>query len=99
MSTSGDKLLQFAQDVQELHDSDLLMKAAGLLLSSISGSSPKTRHTIDDRGADLSLLKFPPKDETRPFIDIVAVVDPLSVGAQKLAPLLLTLQEVTCISK
>lgn len=95
MSTSSEKLLQIAEDVPELHNSDLLMKVSGLLLSSTSDSSTKTRRTIDDRGADLSLLTFPPKNENLPFIDVVAIVDPLSVGAQKLAPLLLVLQEVS----
>lgn len=95
MSTSGEKILQFTQDLPQLHSSDLIMKVGGLLMSSASGTTPKTRHNIDERGSELSLLSFPPKFSDSPFIDITAVVDPLSVGAQKLAPLLLVLQEVT----
>lgn len=95
MSSSGEKILQFAQDLPQLHNSDLVMKISGLLLSS-SGSSggSKTRHNIDDRGSELSVLHFPPKSGGSPFIDITAIVDPLSLGAQKVAPLLLVLQEV-----
>lgn len=54
----------------------------------------KTRHVIDERDSELSLLTFPPKEENSPFVDITAVVDPVSAGAQKLAPLLIVLQEV-----
>ena len=96
MSTAGEKILQFAQDLPQLHNSDLIMKITGLLLDGASSSTAtsKTRHTIDEQGADLSLLVFPPKDADAPFIDIVAIVDPISAGAQKLAPLLLVLQDV-----
>lgn len=67
------------------------MKVMALLLAN---PLPKTRVSIDDRNSDLSLLQFPAKDPDQPFIDVVAIVDPLSTGAQKVAPLLLVLQEV-----
>lgn len=92
MATAGEKILQFIQDVPQLHSSDLMMRITGLLLN--GNGATKTRHVIDDRGSDLSLLTFPPKAEGSPFIDIAAIVDPVSAGAQKLAPLLLVLQEV-----
>ena len=98
MSTCGEKILQFTQDLPQLHSSDLMMKVGGLLMSSASGTTPKTRHNIEERGSELSLLTFPPKSSDAPFIDITAVVDPLSLGAQKLAPLLLVLQEVQTYS-
>lgn len=95
MSTAGEKILQFAQDLPQLHNSDLIMKITGLLLDGASTSAtPKTRHTIDDQGAELSLIVYPPKKPDAPFVDITAIVDPISAGAQKLAPLLLVLQDV-----
>lgn len=94
MSTAGEKVVQFVQDLPQLHSSDLVMKIGALLLGGASASAGKTRHNVDERGSELSLLTFPPKSPERPFVDIVAVVDPVSTGAQKLAPLLLVLQEV-----
>ena len=91
MSAAGEKILQLFQDLPNLHSSDLVMKVASLLLTN---PSSKTRHSIDDFNSRLSLLTFPPKFEDSPFIDIVAIADPVSTGAQKLAPLLLVLQEV-----
>lgn len=98
MSTSGEKILQLMQDLPQLHSSDLIMKIASLLLSSTSGTTPKVRHTIEERGSELSSLQFPPKNKDAPFIDITAIMDPLSVGAQKLTPLLIVLQEVQVIT-
>lgn len=93
MASAGEKILQFVQDLPQLHNADLMMKITGVLLNG-GGGAVKTRHVIEDRGSELSLLTFPPKSEGSPFVDITAIVDPISAGAQKLAPLLLVLQEV-----
>lgn len=92
MSAGGEKIVQLIEDLPRLHNSDLLMKVMSVL---VSNPTTKTRHTIDEGNSPISLLQFPPKFDDRPFFEITAVVDPLSAGAQKLAPLLIVLQEVS----
>ena len=91
---AGEKILQFVEDFPNLHNSDLVMKITGLLFAN---PAPKSRVAIDDFSSELSMLHFDPKSKDLPFIDITAVVDPLSAGAQKIAPLLIVLQEVDVV--
>ncbi|CAG2068356.1 unnamed protein product, partial [Timema podura] len=40
------------------------------------------------------VVKLPPRNPAEPILDLVAVVDPVSRGAQKVGPILSVLQEV-----
>ncbi|KAI1296752.1 UDP-glucose:glycoprotein glucosyltransferase [Halotydeus destructor] len=55
----------------------------------------KQRHHIKSYGSDHSVIKLPPSDPDAPSLDLIAIVEPLSRGAQKLIPILMTLQKVT----
>lgn len=57
---------------------------------------PQTRSRFDITfsGEKHSVLKFPAAHPEKAAFDIVAVVDPVSRGAQKLGPILQVLQEV-----
>ncbi len=59
-----------------------------------SHPSSKTRHAVDFGGASAALVELAPRHADRPFVEVAAVVDPVSAGAQKLAPLLQVLHEV-----
>ena len=67
------------------------MKVASVLLGQ---PTTKTRHELKSYDEEKSVLSFAPLDPDRPALDVVAVVEPLSRGAQKLVPLLSTLQKV-----
>lgn len=54
----------------------------------------RTRFDITFSGDKHSVLKFPAVHPEKAAFDIVAVVDPVSRGAQKLGPILQLLQEV-----
>uniref|UniRef100_A0A8C0FJ84 UDP-glucose glycoprotein glucosyltransferase 2 n=1 Tax=Bubo bubo TaxID=30461 RepID=A0A8C0FJ84_BUBBB len=74
----------------ELHGSDLIMKIDALL-----SSLPKTEMRQD---AELlkeqhSVIKVDPK-QNEPFYDVIAIVDPLTREAQKMAHLLIVLKDI-----
>ena len=52
------------------------------------------RHEIQFYSDKLSVIKMDPDDPRRPSFDLVAIIDPLSKGAQKIAPTLKTLSKV-----
>jgi len=71
--------------------SDLAMKLSSLL---VSRPESKTRHEISFSSDKQSVIKLDPEDSTRPSFDLVAIIDPLSKGAQKITPTLLALSKV-----
>ncbi|XP_074593457.1 UDP-glucose-glycoprotein glucosyltransferase isoform X2 [Brevipalpus obovatus] len=73
------------------HCSNFVMKIASILMSS---SVKKVRHDISGHGEKHSVIHVPPQVSTEPAIDLIAIVEPLSRGAQKLAPILSTLHKV-----
>ena len=59
-----------------------------------SRTSAKTRTELSFRSDEHSVIKIEPRFPDRPAFDLVAIVDPISRGAQKIAPVLLVLQQV-----
>ncbi|KAG5893498.1 hypothetical protein JTB14_010548 [Gonioctena quinquepunctata] len=78
-------------DDEEEITSDAMMKIISLL---ISRPQTKSRFEITYFGDEHSVLKIPPAHPDQVAFDIVAIMDPVSRGAQKLAPILQALQEV-----
>lgn len=73
-------------------DSDVIFKLVGLLLPR---QSTKNRFTIPkELKEDFTVVKLLPKLKDDPYFDVVAILDPASKGAQKLAPLLILLRQV-----
>ena len=94
MSQYGEKLVQafYNQlDVQHSEVSDQAMIVSGLLSSRPSG---KPRSEVTFRSDLHSVITLQPREEDRPSFEIVAIVDPISRGAQKISPLLGVLQQV-----
>ena len=91
MANHGDKLLEHLKDGDANECSDSCTKLASVLLSK---KSSKSRHDLNFYGEKHSVLTVEPRDSSQPFLDIVAVTEPLTRGAQKLLPLLITLQKV-----
>ncbi|XP_067099208.1 UDP-glucose:glycoprotein glucosyltransferase 1 [Osmerus mordax] len=96
LKTSGerikDKVEQFG--VEEDRASDLVMKVDSLLSSQPKGEARMDHSFSDDR---YSAVKIRPK-EGEVYFDIVAVVDPVTREAQKLAPLLLVLTQLVNVN-
>ena len=94
MSQYGDKLVQafYNQlDVQNPAVSDQAMIVSGLLSSR---PSTKARSEVTYRSDQHSVITLQPRDPDRPSFELVAVVDPISRGAQKISPLLAVLHQV-----
>ncbi|KAF4089528.1 hypothetical protein AMELA_G00068190 [Ameiurus melas] len=96
MKTSGERIKNKIQQmaVEEDRASDLVMKVDALLSSQPKGEA-RVEHgfTIDRHSA----VKIRPKEE-EVYFDIVAVVDPVTRDAQKLAPLLLVLKQLVNVN-
>lgn len=71
--------------------SDLIMKIASVLLSS---SIKKVRHDVKGFADQHSVIHLPPNSPNMPVIDLVAIIEPLSRGSQKLAPIVAALHNV-----
>lgn len=71
--------------------SDLIMALSNVLTSN---TNSKVRHDVKYSSAKHSVVNIPPKDSNSPVIEIVAIFEPLSRGAQKITSILLTLQNV-----
>jgi len=94
MSQYGEKLVQAFHnhlDVNSPDISDQAMLIAGLLTSRPAG---KPRQDISFKSDQHSVVSLEPRFADRPAFDVVAVVDPISRGAQKISPVLLVLQQV-----
>ncbi|XP_057192327.1 UDP-glucose:glycoprotein glucosyltransferase 2 isoform X1 [Triplophysa rosa] len=82
------KIKQMNLDTQKA--SDLVMKVDALLSAAPKGEARKDVKLLKDKHSVLHLAQR--EDEV--FYDVVAIVDPLSRDAQKLAPLLIVLGQV-----
>ncbi|XP_066600905.1 UDP-glucose:glycoprotein glucosyltransferase 1-like [Prorops nasuta] len=69
---------------------DMIIKIASLLVP-----RPQTRSRFDVtyHGDEYSAIKIPAKDQNAVAFNLIAIVDPVSRGAQKLGPILNTLQQ------
>ncbi|XP_076640007.1 UDP-glucose-glycoprotein glucosyltransferase [Colletes latitarsis] len=95
----GDKLFKKLIKGQLLEDDeyekneitdDMIMKITSLLVS-----HPQTRSRFDVpfHGDDYSAVKIPAANPDEVVFNLIAIVDPVSRGAQKLGPILRTLQQ------
>ena len=94
MSQYGEKLVQAFYnhlDVKDPAVSDQAMVVAGLLATRPAG---KPRSEVTFRSDQHSVITLDPAHADQPAFDIVAVVDPVSRGAQKVAPLVAVLASV-----
>ncbi|KAA0715726.1 UDP-glucose:glycoprotein glucosyltransferase 2 [Triplophysa tibetana] len=82
------KIKQMNLDAQKA--SDLVMKVDALLSAAPKGEARKDVKLLKDKHSVLHLAQR--EDEV--FYDVIAIVDPLSRDAQKLAPLLIVLGQV-----
>ncbi|KAJ3654931.1 hypothetical protein Zmor_014082 [Zophobas morio] len=85
------KALENLSDDDEDISSNSFFKIVSLL---VSRPQTRTRFEISFSGDEYSVLKIPAAHADKVAFDIVAVVDPVSRGAQKLGPILQVLQEV-----
>ncbi|XP_068195286.1 UDP-glucose:glycoprotein glucosyltransferase 1 isoform X2 [Antennarius striatus] len=96
LKTSGEqiksKIMQFGSE--EDRASDLVMKVDALLSSQPKGEARVEYGFADDR---YSAVKIRPS-EGDVYFDVVAVVDPVTREAQKLAPLLLVLKQLVNVN-
>nr|CAD7428481.1 unnamed protein product [Timema monikensis] len=94
MNNYGDKLLALLKkqgDDDDVVTSDILMQTVALL---VSRTQSRSRFEIPFKGEEYSVVNLPPRNPSEPILDLVAVVDPVSRGAQKVGPILSVLQEV-----
>ncbi|KAJ6218756.1 hypothetical protein RDWZM_004568 [Blomia tropicalis] len=71
--------------------SDLILKLSSALLSK---SQTKTRYDVNNINEDHSVLVLEPKHPDEPSIELIAILDPLTRGAQKITPIIETFYEV-----
>lgn len=71
--------------------SDIFMKVSSLFNSR---QQTKARIQFPELSENYSVVKLPAKNTNEPVFELYAVVDPVSRGAQKLAPILATLYQV-----
>ncbi|KAG1934951.1 UDP-glucose:glycoprotein glucosyltransferase 1 isoform X1 [Pimephales promelas] len=96
LKTSGERIKGKIQLLGMVEDraSDLVMKVDSLLSSQPKGEA-RIEHTFaEDR---YSAVKIRPKEE-EVYFDVVAVLDPVTRDAQKLAPLLLVLKQLVNVN-
>uniref|UniRef100_A0A8C4EH43 UDP-glucose ceramide glucosyltransferase-like 1 n=1 Tax=Dicentrarchus labrax TaxID=13489 RepID=A0A8C4EH43_DICLA len=96
LKTSGERIKSKVQQfgTEEDRASDLVMKVDALLSSQPKGEARVEYDFADDR---YSAVKIRPK-EGDVYFDVVAVVDPVTRDAQKLAPLLLVLKQLVNVN-
>lgn len=96
LKTSGERIKSKVQQfgIEEDRASDLVMKVDALLSSQPKGEARVEYDFADDR---YSAVKIRPK-EGDVYFDVVAVVDPVTRDAQKLAPLLLVLKQLVNVN-
>ncbi|XP_067127795.1 UDP-glucose:glycoprotein glucosyltransferase 1 isoform X1 [Centruroides vittatus] len=93
MNVYGEKLSKELKGESETAeaDSNIMMKATSVLLAQ---TNSRTRHDIKFYADKHSVLKIPASDSDEPAHELIAIVDPVSRGAQKLSAILLVLQRV-----
>ncbi|XP_047197614.1 UDP-glucose:glycoprotein glucosyltransferase 1 isoform X1 [Hippoglossus stenolepis] len=96
LKTSGERIKSKVEQfgIEEDRASDLVMKVDALLSSQPKGEARVEYDFADDR---YSAVKIRPK-EGDVYFDVVAVVDPATRDAQKLAPLLLVLKQLVNVN-
>ncbi|XP_053191338.1 UDP-glucose:glycoprotein glucosyltransferase 1 [Scomber japonicus] len=96
LKTSGERIKSKVQQfgIEEDRASDLVMKVDALLSSQPKGEARVEYGFADDR---YSAVKIRPK-EGDVYFDVIAVVDPVTREAQKLAPLLLVLKQLVNVN-
>uniref|UniRef100_A0A669EWV7 UDP-glucose ceramide glucosyltransferase-like 1 n=2 Tax=Oreochromis TaxID=8139 RepID=A0A669EWV7_ORENI len=96
LKTSGERIKSKVQNfgIEEDRASDLVMKVDALLSSQPKGEARVEYGFADDR---YSAVKIRPK-EGDVYFDVVAVVDPVTREAQKLAPLLLVMKQLVNVN-
>ncbi|XP_042638197.1 UDP-glucose:glycoprotein glucosyltransferase 1 [Orycteropus afer afer] len=92
LKTSGQKIKSHIQHLQIEEDvaSDLVMKVDALLSTQPKGDARIEHHFFEDRH---SAIKLRPK-EGETYFDVVAIIDPVTREAQRLAPLLLVMTQL-----
>ncbi|XP_036712981.1 UDP-glucose:glycoprotein glucosyltransferase 1 isoform X2 [Balaenoptera musculus] len=92
LKTSGQKIKSHIQQLRVEEDvaSDLVMKVDALLSAQPKGDARIEYQFFEDRH---SAIKLRPK-EGETYFDVVAIVDPVTREAQRLAPLLLVLTQL-----
>ncbi|XDA72451.1 hypothetical protein R6Z07F_002732 [Ovis aries] len=92
VKTSGQKIKSHIQQLRVEEDvaSDLVMKVDALLSAQPKGDARIEYQFFEDRH---SAIKLKPK-EGETYFDVVAVIDPVTREAQRLAPLLLVLTQL-----
>ncbi|XP_055013618.1 UDP-glucose:glycoprotein glucosyltransferase 1 [Boleophthalmus pectinirostris] len=96
LKTSGERIKSKVQQfgIEEDRASDLVMKVDALLSSQPKGEARVEYGFADDR---YSAVKIRPK-EGDIYFDVVAVVDPVTRDAQKLAPFLMVLKQLVNVN-
>ncbi|XP_031416124.1 UDP-glucose:glycoprotein glucosyltransferase 1 isoform X2 [Clupea harengus] len=96
LKTSGERIKSNVQKlgVEEDRASDLVMKVDALLSSQPKGEARIEYGFAEER---YSAVKVRPREEDV-YFDVVAVVDPVTRDAQKLAPLLLVLKQLVNVN-
>ncbi|KAL4624741.1 UDP-glucose:glycoprotein glucosyltransferase 1 isoform X2 [Arapaima gigas] len=96
LKTSGEKIKSKVQNLglEEDQASDLVMKVDALLSSQPKGEARVKHAFFEDR---YSAVKIRPR-ENEMYFEVVAVVDPVTRDAQKLAPLLLVLKQLVNVN-
>uniref|UniRef100_UPI0037E97DDD UDP-glucose:glycoprotein glucosyltransferase 1 n=1 Tax=Semicossyphus pulcher TaxID=241346 RepID=UPI0037E97DDD len=96
LKTSGERIKSKVQQfgIEDDRASDLVMKVDALLSSQPKGEARVESDFADDRH---SAVKIRPK-EGDVYFEVVAVVDPVTRDAQKLAPLLLVLKQLVNVN-
>ncbi|KAM4694054.1 UDP-glucose:glycoprotein glucosyltransferase 1 isoform 2-T2 [Discoglossus pictus] len=92
LKTSALKIKSHIQKlgVEEDHASDLVMKVDSLLSSQPKGEGRVDYQISEDQH---SVIKLRPK-EGMTYFEVIAIVDPVTKAAQRLAPLLLVLKQI-----
>ncbi|TRY99699.1 hypothetical protein DNTS_029439 [Danionella cerebrum] len=96
LKTSGERIKEKIKQIGMVEDraSDLVMKVDALLSSQPKGEARVEHAFAEDR---YSAVKIRPKEQ-QVYFDVVAVVDPVTRDAQKLAPLLLVLKQLVNVN-
>uniref|UniRef100_A0A671YK67 UDP-glucose ceramide glucosyltransferase-like 1 n=1 Tax=Sparus aurata TaxID=8175 RepID=A0A671YK67_SPAAU len=94
LKTSGERIKSKVEQFGTEEDSDLVMKVDALLSSQPKGEARVEYGFADDRH---SAVKIRPR-EGDVYFDVIAVVDPVTRDAQKLAPLLLVLKQLVNVN-
>jgi UDP-glucose:glycoprotein glucosyltransferase len=87
----GEQIAQWKIEKEEDKASDVVMRTSALIMAD---PVKKKRHWVVLAEDKASVVTIPASDETTAAFDIIAILDPLSRGAQRVAPLLRVLVKV-----